>query len=36
MWEKANESYLKGDITEAEWLAAAKRFASARTVDNED
>lgn len=35
MWEKANEAYLKGEISEAAWLAAAKRFASARTVDND-
>lgn len=30
MWEKANAAYLKGEITEAQWLEAAKRFASSR------
>lgn len=36
MWEKANAAYLKGEITEAQWLAAAKRFASSRSDDDEN
>lgn len=33
MWEKANTAYLKGEITESEWLVAAKRFASSKNED---
>ncbi len=30
MWDKANSAYLKGEMSEQEWLAAAKRFASSK------